>query len=206
MKPSRVTVIVLAGICVPVWSVLGQPARAVDDAVLRNAGKSGEEWLSYGLTPGETRYSPLRQIDAANVSRLGLVWSHEIGPGGGNQEATPLMWNGTLYGITNWSIVYAVDARTGREKWRWDPEVNRSAVQPKICCGVVNRGIALYQDKVIAPVLDGRLRALDAATGKIAWETRVSPENMPYTITMAPRVIKGGKVIVGVSGGEYVSA
>src|ERR1700674_1495050 len=73
----------------------GQPLRPVDDAALRNAGKTGEEWLSYGLTPGETRYSPLKQIDATNVSRLGLDWSYEIGPGGGNQEGTPLMWNAT---------------------------------------------------------------------------------------------------------------
>ena len=81
--------------------------------------------------------------------------------------------------------------------------MNQQVWQSRICCGVVNRGIALYQGKVIAPAVDGRLRALDQATGKILWETRVSPENMPYTITMAPRVIKGGKVIIGVSGGEY---
>lgn len=71
------------------------------------------------------------------------------------------------------------------------------------CCGVANRGLALYEGKVIAAVVDGRLRALDAATGKLVWEARVSPENMPYTITMTLRVIKGGKVIIGVSGGEY---
>ena len=67
----------------------------------------------------------------------------------------------------------------------------------------MNRGIALYEGKVIAPVVDGRLRALDAATGKVLWDTRIAPENQPYTVTMAPRVIKGGKAVVGVSGGEY---
>src|SRR5262245_14877917 len=126
----------------------GQQGKRVDDAALRNAGKTGEDWLSYGLTPGETRYSPLKQIDASNVSRLGLAWAYEAGTGGGGQEATPLMWNGTLFSITNWSIAYAVDARTGKEKWRWDPEVNRTAVQPKICCGVVSRGVALYEGNV----------------------------------------------------------
>src|SRR5262249_21688090 len=104
----------------------GQQLRRIDDGALRSAGKTGDEWLSYGLTPGESRYSPLKLIDATNIARLGLVWSYEIGPGGGNQEATPLMWNRTLYSITNWSIVFAVDARTGKEKWRWDPEVNRA--------------------------------------------------------------------------------
>ena len=90
--------------------------------------------------------------------------------------------------------MYAVDARTGKEIWRQDPDVNQQVWQSRICCGVVNRGIALYQGKIIAPVVDGRLRALDAESGRVLWETRVSPDNMPYTITMAPRVIKGGKV------------
>src|SRR5689334_5561462 len=179
-----------------------QQPRRIDDAALRNSGKTGDEWLSYGLTPGETRFSPLKQIDAANIGRLGLSWSYEIGPGGGNQEATPLMWNGTLYSITNWSIVFAVDARTGKEKWRWDPEVNRAAVQPKICCGIVNRGVAIYGGNVIAPVIDGRLIALDAETGKPAWEARIAYTGDNYTITMAPRIAKG-KVIIGVAGGEF---
>jgi len=195
-----------AGLLLLAWVVPGvapaQQPRRIDDAALRNAGKSGEEWISYGLTPGETRYSPLNQINATNVSRLGLNWLYEIGPGGGNQEGTLLMSNGTLYGITNWSIVYAVDARTGKEKWRWDPEVNHTAVQPKVCCGIVNRGIAVYEGNVIAPVIDGRLVALNGETGKPAWETRVSYTQDSYSITMAPRIAKG-KVIIGVSGAEY---
>jgi quinohemoprotein ethanol dehydrogenase len=191
-----------AGLLLWAWVAPGQQARRVDDAALKNAGKTGEEWLSYGLTPGETRYSPLKQIDATNASRLGLSWLYEIGPGGGNQEGTLLMSNGTLYGITNWSIVYAVDARTGKEKWRWDPEVNHAAVQPKICCGVVNRGIAIYEGNIISPVIDGRLVALNAETGKPVWEARVAYSQDSYTITMAPRIAKG-KVIIGVAGAEY---
>ena len=124
--------------------------RRVDDAALKNAAKSASDgdWLSYGLTPGETRFSPLKQIDASNVKRLGLVWSYEVGDGGGDQEATPLVWNDTIFGVTNWSIVFAVDARTGKPKWRWDPEVNRKATSDKMCCGVVNRGLALYNGKI----------------------------------------------------------
>jgi quinohemoprotein ethanol dehydrogenase len=164
-----------------------------------------DEWTSYGLTPGETRYSPLNQINASNVSRLGLAWSFDVGRGGGNQEATPLYSNGTLYSITNWSIVFAVDARTGKEKWRWDPEVNQDKTRPQICCGVVNRGLALYKDStqnlIIAPVIDGRLIALNAETGKPVWEARVSYSNEGYTVTMAPRIAKG-KVIIGVAGAE----
>src|SRR5215813_3492655 len=134
-RRTRWLVLSIVGFALATWVALGQQARRVDDLALRNAGKTGDEWLAYGLTPGETRYSPLKQ-------------------------------NGTIYSITNWSIVFAIDARSGKEKWRWDPEVNRQTVQPKICCGVVNRGIAMYQGKIIAPVIDGRLQWLDAETGK----------------------------------------
>jgi quinohemoprotein ethanol dehydrogenase len=186
---------------------MAQQASSVDDAALKAAGRSGQEWISYNANWAEQRYSPLDQINAANVSRLGLAWYLDIPAAPGHpqthQEGTPLEHNGILYNIAPWSVVYAVDARSGKELWRSDPEVNQEIWQSRICCGVVNRGIALYKDTVIAPVVDGRLRALDLKTGKIAWETRVSPANMPYTITMAPRVIKGGKVIVGMAGGEY---
>ena len=162
---------------------------------------NGDDWVTYGVTPGETRYSPLDEINDSNVGRLGLMWSSDIGPGGGNQEATPLERNGIIYSITNWSVVFAVDALTGEELWRWDPEVNREAVGPKICCGVVNRGIALYEDLVIAPIIDGRLQGIDAEAGVVIWEARVGfPQNWA-TITMAPR-IAGDKVVIGVSGGD----
>ncbi len=167
----------------------------------KNASKTGDDWTTYGLTPGETRYSPLNQINTNNVSRLGVAWSYDVGRGGGNQEATPLEANGVIYGITNWSIVFAVDARTGKEKWRWDPEVNQDKTRPQVCCGVVQRGIALYQGLVIAPIIDGRLIGIDAQTGKPVWESRVSYSREGYTITMAPRIAKG-KVIIGVSGAE----
>ncbi len=192
----------LAGWALASAGAFAQQPRIVDDAVLRNAGKTGEEWLTYGLTPAETRYSPLKQIDASNVNRLGLAWSFDLGQGGGNQEATPLVRNGVLYVITNWSVVMAVDARTGKQLWRWDPEVNQAAVFPKICCGVVHRGLAIYRNMIIAPIIDGRLEALDADTGKPAWEARVAYPQENYTVTMAPRIAKG-KVIVGVSGSEY---
>ncbi len=189
------------------WIANAQQSKPVDDAALKDAAKTGDDWISYNLGWPEQRFSPLKQIDANNIGRLGLAWSSEIpaaqGRGQTRQEGTPLVYNGVMYSIAPWSVVYAMDAKTGKEIWHQDPDVNQQVWQSRICCGVVNRGIALYEGKIIAPVIDGRLRALDAATGKLAWETRVSPENMAYTITMAPRVIKGGKVIVGVAGGEY---
>ena len=174
----------------------------VDDAALRNGRAAAGEWLTNGLDLAETRYSPLKHITTENVDRLRLGWSYELESSGGGQLATPLVWNGTLYGITNWSVVFAVDARTGKERWRWDPEVNQSAVRPKVCCGVVNRGMALYRNMIIAPIIDGRLEALDAGTGRVLWETRVAFPQDDYTLTMAPRIAKG-KVIIGASGGEY---
>ncbi len=177
----------------------------VDAEVLKNAGTPADSqpgsWLSYGRTQSETRFSPLKLIDTSNVNRLGFAWSYVLGAGGGNQEGTPLEWNNTLYGITTWSVVYALDARTGKELWRWDPQVNQPAVRPRICCGIVNRGLALYNGMIFAPTIDGRLIALDALTGKPIWEARVAFPQDLYTITMAPR-IANGKVLVGVSGGD----
>jgi quinohemoprotein ethanol dehydrogenase len=189
------------------WMAVAQQPQQVDDATLATAAKTGDNWVSYNGNWSEQRFSPLTQINATNINRLGLAWSYDIPAATGrpqnHQEGTPLVFNGVLYSITPWSVVYAVDVRTGKELWHQDPDVNQKVWQSRICCGVVNRGIAMYEGKIIAPVVDGRLRALDAKTGQMVWETRVSPETMPYTITMAPRVIKGGRVIVGVSGGEY---
>lgn len=203
-KPLGVTWISVSALLIGTfaWVAVGQNARKIDDGALKDAGKNKEEWISYNRDWSETRFSPLNQINDSNVKTLGLAWSYDIPNvgAGTRQEGTPLIANGVLYSITPWSVVYAVDARTGKELWHTDPEANRSS---SACCGVVNRGIALYEGKVIAPVIDGRIRALDMQTGKLLWETRVTPTNYPYTITMAPRVIKGGRVIIGASGGEY---
>jgi quinohemoprotein ethanol dehydrogenase len=194
------------------WMGFAQQPRATvktsqpDTTALMNAAQS-KEWLTYGGNYAETRYSSLRQIDANNVSRLGLAWSYVVGSGGGNQEATPLFSNGVLYGITNFSIAFAVDAKTGKELWRFDPVVDRAFTSGPsnggVCCGILNRGLALYEGKVIVPVLDRRLIALDAASGKPVWSTRILPEDATgYSLTMAPRVVKD-KVIVGLAGADF---
>src|SRR5688572_1354307 len=164
----------------------------VSREILRRAGTANDalpaSWLSYGRDQSETRYSTLKQINSSNAKRLGLAWSYVMGAGGSNQEGTPLMWNNTLYGITTWSVVFALDARTGKEIWRWDPANEQPVVRPAICCGTVNRGIALYNGMIIAPSIDGRLFALDARTGKPVWETRVVESKELFTLTMAPRI------------------
>lgn len=172
---------------------------AVTNAELVNAGNEAEEWLSYGRDYGETRYSPLNQVNADNVSDLGLAWAYDTGTFRG-LEATPLVRDGVMYATGSWSIVFAVDARTGEELWRYDPQVDRS-LGWKACCDVVNRGAAIYGDKIFAGIIDGRLVALDAATGEVEWSVVTVDQSKPYTITGAPRVADG-KVLIGNGGAE----
>jgi quinohemoprotein ethanol dehydrogenase len=198
---ALVMVLAVAATVLSTLVVSALQTRRVNDDALEDAGKS-TEWLTYGHNYFEQRYSTIKQIDTTNVNRLGLAWSFEIGQGGGPQEATPLFANGVLYGITNWSITFAVDARTGKELWRYDPEVIRGSI--RLCCGVISRGLALYEGKVIVPVVDGRLVALDAANGRVLWSVMTTPKenSQNYSITMAPRVMKG-KVIIGNAGAEF---
>src|SRR6185436_5181709 len=114
---------------------------------------------------------------------------------------TPLVFDGVLYSITNWSITFAVDVRTGRELWRYDPKVDR-AIQRKLCCGIVNRGLGIYKGKIFVPVIDGRLVALDAARGVEVWSVQTTPVGSDYSVTMAPRIVRN-KVLIGNSGAEY---
>jgi quinohemoprotein ethanol dehydrogenase len=182
------------------WVAMAQQPGRVDASALKNAAKNGDEWVTYGRDYAETHYSPLKQIDTANVSRLGLAWSWETeSPTGGRVEGTPLMSNGVLYGSLAWDVLFAVDARTGKMKWRWDPEIERKHIS-EICCGPVNRGVALYDGKVYAGLLDGRLVALNQETGKLLWSVQTT-DNPGTILTSAVRVVKG-RVIVGTSGAE----
>lgn len=171
----------------------------VDQKRLTAADGNGE-WLSYGRSYNEQRFSPLTKIDTKTVSQLGLAWFHEFDTDRG-QEATPIMVDGTLYTTTAWSKVYAFDAKTGALKWSYDPKVDGSKGFDA-CCDVVNRGVAVWKGKVYVGTLDGRLVALDAGTGKVAWSVQTTDNSKPYTITGAPRVIKG-KVLIGNGGAEY---
>jgi quinohemoprotein ethanol dehydrogenase len=183
-------------------------AKAIDDAALRNADARAGEWITHGRNYSETRFSPLSQINAGNVKQLGLAWSFDTETTRG-LEATPIIAGGVMYTTGSWSVVLALDARTGKQLWKWDPQVPRTFGQ-KACCDVVNRGVALYKGKVYVGTLDGRLAALDAQTGKPVWDIVTVDQSLPYTITGAPRVVKG-KVLIGNGGAEmgvrgYLSA
>jgi PQQ-dependent dehydrogenase (methanol/ethanol family) len=158
------------------------------------------DWSMYGGTYDEQRFSPLKQINEQNVEKLGLVWSHEFGTHRG-LEATPLVVNGVIYTTVEWSVVYALDARTGQVLWTYDPKVPRARART-ICCDVVNRGVALYHGKVYVGTLDGRLIALDAKTGSPVWDVVTVDQSKPYSITGAPRIAKG-MVLIGNAGAEF---
>ncbi len=185
-----------------------QQQGAINAQRLAQAGKDSANWLSTGRDYSEERFSPLGQINADNIGMLGLAWSHEFDTNRG-QEATPLVADGVLYTTTAWSKAYAFDAATGKLLWSYDPGIDGGKGHDA-CCDVVNRGVALWNGKVYLGALDGRLIALDAKTGKEVWSTQTTDTSRPYTITGAPRVVKG-KVIIGNGGAElgvrgYVSA
>ena len=161
------------------------------------------DWPEHGLDAAETRFSPLDQINADNVDRLGVAWSWEIPKTGARIETTPLVVDGVLYGTGALSFVFALDAATGEEIWRWDPAIpDQGNGGPRACCGDVNRGVALHGDKVFVGLLDGRLVALDRADGSVRWTTQTTPTGSDYTITGAPRVV-GDAVVIGNGGAEY---
>jgi quinohemoprotein ethanol dehydrogenase len=181
------------------------PPAQVDSTRLLNmaTGADAGQWLSVGRDYDEQRFSPLTQIDKTNVAQLGLAWHADIETQRG-QEATPLYIDGVLYVSTAWSHVYAYDARTGAELWHYDPQVP-GETGGYGCCDVVNRGVAAWNGKIYVGAYDGRLIALDAATGKEVWSIDTVGEadaKWPYTITGAPRVVKG-RVIIGNGGAEF---
>ena len=139
----------------------------------RIAAATPAEWLSYGRGYDEQRFSPLEQINRDSVSKLGLAWKTPTGNTRG-MEATPIVADGVMYVSTAWSRVVALDARTGRELWRYDPKVP-GAKGRDACCDVVNRGVALWQDKVFIGALDGRLIALARDSGKEVWSVHSTP-------------------------------
>jgi quinohemoprotein ethanol dehydrogenase len=172
---------------------------SVDAARMKDAERDAGNWLSYGRTYSEQRFSPLTKINADNAKQLGLAWSADLDTDRG-QEGTPLVIDGVLYTSTAWSLLKAYDAATGKLLWSYDPQVPKE-LGVKGCCDVVSRGIAAWKGRIYLATFDARLIAVDARTGKPVWSVRVGDEKN-LTITQAPRVVKG-RVIIGMSGGEY---
>ena len=173
----------------------------IDTSAIIANDKADKNWPTHGLNYGETRYSTLNKITHENVSKLGLSWSTSLESRRG-VEATPIVVDGVMFVSSSWSIVHAIDAVSGKELWRYDPEVPKNYAH-KGCCDVVNRGVAVYKGLVFVGAFDGNLHAIDAATGKRVWKTdTIIDRTRNYTITGAPRVYNG-KVLIGNGGAEY---
>ena len=187
-----------AGLALALLAACG-PAQ-VNERRIADADSEPGNWLTHGRTYNEDRYSPLDAINTQNVSQLGLAWSYELREPRG-AEATPIVVDGVMYVTSAWSIVYALDAATGRELWVYDPQVPRER-GASACCDVVNRGVAVWNGKVYFGTLDGRLIALNARTGRRVWEEVTVDQARPYTITGAPRAARG-LIFIGNGGAEY---
>src|SRR5690606_754662 len=166
----------LAGACANTEPKAGN----VTEARLLAAEDDPDNWLSHGRTYAEQRFSPLTDINDGNVGELSLAWAVELDTSRA-QEATPVAVDGGMYLTTAWSKVMAVDAASGEVLWRYDPHP-KGAQGAYACCDVVNRGVALWEGKVFAGTIDGRLVALDAATGEELWDVLTVDQSKPYTI------------------------
>lgn len=190
----------LASLCATALAAPRGPAD-VDGARIQAADSEPGNWMSHGRTYDEQRHSPLAKIHDGNVGGLGLAWTHRLDVDRG-VEATPIVVDGVMYTTGAFSIVYALDARNGKLLWRYDPEVPGENLGQG-CCDTVNRGVAVWKGRVYVGSFDGRLIALDAKTGKPAWSVdTVIDRKKSYTITGAPRIVKG-KVLIGNGGAEF---
>jgi alcohol dehydrogenase (cytochrome c) len=166
---------------------------------LKNDGKNTDNVLTYGMGYHLQRFSPLKQIDKTNIKRLVPVWSVSLQNDWGEQ-AQPIVYNGVMY-VTNARHTVAIDVATGKQIWRqtldWPPETPRV-----VCCGVSNKGAAIYDGKIFRTTLDAHVIAYDAKSGKELWKSKAAEWREGYSMTLAP-LVANGVLITGVSGAEF---
>jgi alcohol dehydrogenase (cytochrome c) len=191
----------IAVISIATGMVAATFAASADDSVV-NAFANSDQWAIAGHDYGNTRFSPLKQINSQNASKLSLVYSFSLGSLRSN-ESSPIVIGNTLYVSSSWGpkYVYAIDAATGARKWTYEPEIPDDVLQ-YACCDVDNRGVTFADGKIFVGRLDGKLTALDAATGKALWTADVVDYKQGSVITSPPLVVRD-KVITGFGGGEY---
>ena len=199
--------IVVAFLCITVNAVAseraGETLGRLDASRLAGSATEPQNWFTPGRDAAGTYYSPLKQINAANVADLGFAWDYALGTTRGI-EATPIVIDGVLFTSSTWGRVYALDARDGKELWTYMPDVDGQWGRYP-CCDIVNRGVAVWQGAVYVGALDGWLHAVDATTGKLRWkvDTLIGRDrHTPYTITGAP-LIAGNVVVIGNSGADF---
>ncbi len=177
-------------------------SRTVTDELLGGARGADGGWLTHGREWSNQRYATVVEIDRHSVPRLEKLWQHKLRllpkGSGGRMESTPVVLDHLLIYTDADNSVIALDTRTGREYWRYHPKLGAMA----LCCGVVNRGVAIYGDRVYLATTDARVIALDRRDGSVEWEVKAADPARGYSFTMAP-LAAGGKIIVGASGGEF---
>ncbi|HET9028642.1 MAG TPA: PQQ-binding-like beta-propeller repeat protein, partial [Candidatus Aquilonibacter sp.] len=176
---------------------------AVTDARLRNADKD-PGWLMYLRTYNAQGHAPYNQINAGNVDKLHVVFTHSVSIPEGF-EAPPMVNGRTMIVTTPMDDVYALDAVTGKKLWEYDhaPDIPKVTLRT-VCCDMDNRGVAMYGNNVYMATLDDHVIALDARTGKVVWDVTKEPPGVGYAMTAAPLAVNG-KIIIGAGGGEYGS-
>jgi alcohol dehydrogenase (cytochrome c) len=172
----------------------------VTDDMLLNADKDASNWLLYGRDYQTTRYSPLAQINQGNIKKLKAVWNLSFGVLDG-QDSQAVVVNGNVYVTSSYNKVWSVDGATGKVNWKYERELPGD-VFPKLCCDVVNRGVAVYKNKVYLATLDAHIVALDSATGKVVWDKKIGDYTYAETFTIMPMALRG-KIIFGTAGAEY---
>ena len=179
------------------------PGWVDETRILAAAEEEPGSWLAHGQTYEELRFSTLTAINRDTVGRLGLAWYKDLG-NRHRMQSTPLVIDGVLYFTDPWSVAYALDAVTGEEIWRFDPETDRRSMRYSCCGGAVNRGLAAYKGRLYFATFDARLIAIDQATGEKVWDVDTGhyPSHSPYTITGATRAV-AGKVFIGQSSSEW---
>ncbi|HEX6013481.1 MAG TPA: PQQ-binding-like beta-propeller repeat protein, partial [Geminicoccaceae bacterium] len=192
---AAVTALAVAGL-----PGLGHAGEVTGKALLEAQENAGE-WLMYGRNYQNQRFSPLAEITPQNVGELTPVFAYSTGGKLAGLEATPLFHDGTLYFSGDYSRVFALDARTGTLKWLWEPKYE-DGIESVLCCGPVNRGLAIHGGKVYVGTLDARLVALNVKDGSVAWERTLEDWKAAYTSTGAPLVV-GDLVVTGIGGAEF---
>ena len=175
-------------------------AAGPTDADLMNDASTPGDVLTYGMGPRGQRFSALQDINTGTVARLVPAFSASLGgEKQRGQESQPIVYDGVIYVTGSYSRLFAFDAKTGEELWQYDARLP-DGIMP--CCDVVNRGAAIYGDKIIFGTLDAHMVALNRKTGKVIWNKTLADYSAGYSFTAAPMIVKG-KVIYGNSGGEF---
>jgi alcohol dehydrogenase (cytochrome c) len=178
----------------------GNASAGVTDEDLANDQATVGDIVSNGMGRNAQRFSPMDQINRDTVKSLVPAWSFSFGgEKQRGQESQPLIYDGIMYVTGSYSRMWAIDVKSGKELWQYDARLPEGILP---CCDVVNRGAAIYGDLVYFGTLDAKLVALDRKTGKVVWKADLGDHTAGYSYTAAPIVVKG-KVITGVSGGEF---